>query len=64
MLAHGFTVDFLVETHPHRGAPSAQRYSKSATATIPTVFNMVTIRSQRQAAGPPYLCIAKRAARL
>jgi outer membrane scaffolding protein for murein synthesis (MipA/OmpV family) len=44
--------------------PSAQRYSKSATATIPIVFQHGDNQIARQAAGPSYLRIAKRAATL
>src|SRR5262249_60255253 len=39
--------------------PSAQRYSKSATATIPIVFQHGDNQIARQAAGRSYLGVAK-----
>ena len=64
MLAHGFTVDFLVELIRTgvRLPPSDIRNPRRRPSL--SFFNMVTIRSQRQAAGPSYLRIAKRAATL
>jgi hypothetical protein len=64
MLAHGFTVDFLVELIRTgvRLPPSDIRNPRRRPSL--SFFNMATIRSQRQAAGPSYLRIAKRAATL